>query len=229
MQSIRFSLLAAIVLAAAPCALAQQPRQTAAAAGADCALKRAPALHGLRLGMTAVEVKKSLADASMFDSKRSAANNVKSSAVNISASELTPENGEGVENIYLTFVDERVAHIKVTYNSAMRWDGPQDFFARQSETLGLPKPTGTEAIYGSGGNERYVIGCGEFKVILAYAFGVSPNVTVSNVLARQTVDKRRDKDEQGVRQTQIIKPIPSPFPKRDPVPPQTGEPHPTKP
>lgn len=228
MQSLRFSLLAAIVLAAAASVFAQQSH-TAAATAQTCALKQAPALHGLRLGMTALEVKKSLADASMFDSKRSAANNVKSSAVNISASELTPENGEGVENIYLTFVDEKVAHIKVTYNSAMHWDGAQDFFMRQSEALGLPKPTGTDSIYGSGGNEKYVIECGEFKAVLGYAFGVSPNVAVSNVLARATVDKRRDKDEQGVRQTHILPSIPSPFPKPDPVPPQTGEPHPSKP
>jgi phosphoribosylformylglycinamidine (FGAM) synthase-like enzyme len=228
MQSLRFSLLAAILLAAAASSVfAQQPQQSAA--GQSCALKETPALHGLRLGMTAAQVKKTLADASLFDSKRSAANNVKSSAVNISASELTEENGEGVENIYLTFVDERVAHIKVTYNSAMHWDGPQDFFARQAEKLGLPKPVGTDSIYGSGGNEKYVIACGEVKAVLAYSFGVSPNVTVSNVAARQIVDKRRDRDEEGVRETQIIKPIPSPFPRRDPVPPQTGEPHPSKP
>jgi hypothetical protein len=222
MQSPSFSLLAAIMLCCAAFAFAQQP--------AACGLKQAPALQGLRLGMTATEVKKSLADSSMFDSRRSAANTVKSSAVNISASELTEENGEGVENIYLTFVDERVAHIKVTYNSAMRWDGPQDFFARVSETLGLPKPTGSDSIYGSGGNERYVISCSEFKAILAYSFGVSPNVTVSNTLARQTVDKRRDReDEQGARETQILPSIPRPFPRRDPVPPQTGEPRPSKP
>lgn len=226
MQSPGFSLLAAITLCCAAFAFAQPPPQPPAA----CALKQAPALQGLRLGMTAVEVKKSLADASMFDSRRSAANAVKSSAVNISASELTEENGLGVENIYLTFVDERVAHIKVTYNSAMRWDGSQDFFARVAETLGLPKPVGSDSIYGSGGNERYVVSCNEFKAILAYAFGVSPNVTVSNTLARQTVDKRRDREEeQGARETQILPSIRRPGSTRDPVPPQTGEPRPGKP
>jgi len=222
MQSPSFSLLAAITLCCAAFAFAQQP--------AACGLKQAPALNGLRLGMTATEVKKSLADSSMFDSRRSAANTVKSSAVNISASELSEENGVGVENIYLTFVDERVAHIKVTYNSAMRWDGPQDFFARVSENLGLPKPAGTDSIYGSGGNERYVISCSEFKAILAYAFGVSPNVTVSNTLARAVVDKRRDReDEQGARETQILPSIRRPGRRGDPVPPQTGEPHPREP
>jgi hypothetical protein len=225
MQSPSFSLLAALTLCCAAFSFAQPTQQPA-----SCALKQAPALQGLRLGMTALEVKKSLADASMFDSRRSAANTVKSSAVNISASELSEENGVGVENIYLTFVDERVALIKVTYNSAMRWDGSQDFFARVSETLGLPKPAGTDSIYGSGGNERYVVSCNEFRAVLAYAFGVSPNVTVSNTLARQAVDKRRDReDEQGARETQILRPIRRPGSTRDPVPPQTGEPHPSKP
>lgn len=225
MQSQSFSLLAAFMLCCASVVMAQPTQQPASA----CSLRQAPALQGLRLGMTAAEVKKSLADSSMFDSRRSAANSVKSSAVNISASELTEENGEGVENIYLTFVDERVAHIKVTYNSAMRWDGSQDFFARVSEKLGLPKPSGTDSIHGSGGNERYAISCGEFKAVLAYAFGVSPSVSVSNTLARAVVDKRRDReDERGVRES-VLPSIRRPGSTRDPIPPQTGEPRPTKP
>ena len=220
MQALRFySLVMVIILACVvPSALGQQ--QT-------CALKKAPELNGFRLGMTAAEVKKSLADKSAFDSKMSSENGVGSRAVNIQGSELTPENGEGVESVYLTFVDEKVAHIKVTYNGAARWDGSQDFFARTSESLGLPKPAGPDALQGNGENAKYIVECGEFNAILAYSFGVSPNVAISNVLARKTVDKRRDKQEQGRRE--VMRPIPSPFPRRDPVPPQTGEPHPKGP
>ena len=222
MKSIRFCLpvMLIVLVCAASSALAQQPPPT-------CALKKAPQLNGFRLGMTAAEVKKSLADASAFDSKMSSENGVGSRAVNIQGSELTPENGEGVESVYLTFVDEKVAHIKVTYNGAARWDGSQDFFARTSESLGLPKPTGPDALQGNGENAKYIVECGEFNAILAYSFGVSPNVAISNMLARKAVDKRRDKQEQGRRE--VMRPIPSPFPRRDPVPPQTGEPHPSGP
>jgi hypothetical protein len=225
MQSLRLRFLLMMVLllvCACSSALAQPPQQQPA-----CTLKEAPKLHGFRLGMTAAEVKKSLADSSAFDSKLSSENTVGSRAVNIRGSELSDENGEGVESVYLTFFEERVAHIKVTYNGAARWDGSQDFFVRTSASLGLPSPAGPEAFEGNGENAKYIVRCGEFNAILAYSFGVSPNVTVSNMLARKTVDKRRDKQEQGRRE--VLRPIPSPFPRRDPMPPQTGEPHPSKP
>lgn len=220
MQALRFysPVMLIILTCVVPSAFGQQQ---------PCVLQKAPELHGIRLGMTSMEVKKSLADSSAFNSKLTSASTVGSRAVNISSSELSPENGEGVESVSLTFVDEKVAHIKVTYNGAARWDGSQDFFARMSESLGLPKPAGPDAFQGSGENARYIVECGEFKAVLAYAFGVSPNVTLSNMLARKLVDKRRDKQDEGRRE--VLRSIPSPFPRRDPVPPQTGEPHPREP
>jgi hypothetical protein len=221
MQSLRFSMLAAILLAAvASSVFAQGPTA--------CTLKQAPELMGFHFGMSPAEVKKSLADTSMFDNRISAGSTVGSRAVNISAAELKAELGEGVEGVYLTFVDNKLTHIKVTYNGAGQWDGLQDFFARESSKLGLPKPSGADSLQGSGGNEKYTVKCEGFSAVLAYAFGVSPSIAVSDTAARTLVDKRRDKEETGVRQTRV-RSLPRPGPQPNPLPPQTGEPHPTDP
>jgi hypothetical protein len=138
---------------------------------------------------------------------------------------LSPEIGEGVENVYLTFVDERVAQIKVTYNSARSWDGADDFFARESKALGLPWPAeGGGALRGSGGNEKYTVECGDFNAMLAYSFGVSPNITLANVVARKMVDTRQEKQDTVVRKKSLPtigaprppQPDPSPPPPRRP-------------
>jgi len=227
MQSLRFCMLVMVItLASTFCAVSSalaQGKQT-------CALKEAPRLHGFQLGMTLTEVKKSLEDSSMFDAKISTINAVGSRAVNINGAELSPENGEGVENIYLTFVDERVAHIKVTYNSARRWDGSSDFFASLSQSLGLPVPAGgTRALQGSGGNEKYIVECGEFNATLAYAFGVSPNVAVTNVGARKMVDKRHEKQRTVVREQRLPGISRPPAPPPDTAPPRPNEPRPGQP
>ena len=226
MQSLRFCLLVAVIILACSYAASSALAQ----GGPTCALKEAPKLNGFYLGMTLTEVKKSLADSSMLEAKMSTISAVGSRAVNINGSELSPENGEGVENVYLTFVDERVAQIKVTYNSARRWDGPDDFLARESQSLGLPKPSaGQGTLQGSGGNEKYTVECGEFNATLAYAFGVSPNITVANSVARKLVDKRLNKQETGGREkrTTILPRLPAPPP--DPAPPKPNDPHPNEP
>src|ERR671938_1774113 len=122
-------------------ALAQKPKKEAKQSGPPCPVERAPALRGFRLGMPLMDVKGALEDASLFDSKISGGNSVGSRAVRLQGSELKGDNAEGVDDVDLVFVDDRLAHIKVNFNSAMRWDSASDFFARMSETLGLPKPS----------------------------------------------------------------------------------------
>lgn len=226
MPSLRSLMLAAIILAAAAASVLGQGRT---AASSSCALKQAPLLAGFRLGMSPAVVRKSLADASMFDNRLSMKSTTGARAVNISGAELNPEAGEGIEGVYLSFVDDKLAHIKVTYNGAGHWDGLQDFFARESERLGLPKPSGASAFEGSGGNEKYSVRCESFNAVLAYSFGVSPSVAISDTAARTLVDRRREKDETGVRQTNVRSlPRPGPQPP-NPLPPQTGEPGPQEP
>jgi hypothetical protein len=215
MPSIRFSMLAAIMLVCAAVASAQQP---------SCALKQAPELLGFRLGMSTAEVKASLADSSMFDSRMSSGNDVGSRAVNVPAADLKPETGDAIESVNLTFVDNRLSQIKVTYNSASQWDGSQDFFKRESAKLSLPIPNGAGSLQGSGGNEKYAVKCEGFTAVLAYAFGVSPNIIVSDTAARKVVDNRREAEGTKVHQTKgLIVGRPPIDPQRNP-PPQPGDP-----
>jgi hypothetical protein len=219
MSSIRFSILAAIILVCAALGHAQQP--------SACGGKQSPALVGFRLGMTMAEVIESLADSSMFDSRMSSNNGVGSRAVNVPAADLKPEAGDGIDTVYLTFVDNRLSQIKVTYNSAEQWDSLQDFFAREAKKLSLPKPDG--ALQGSGGNEKYAVKCEGFTAVLAYSFGVSPNILIADTAARRTVDTRREAEG-----TKVINPVtrrigrPPVDPQRDP-PPQPGDPNRTPP
>jgi hypothetical protein len=225
MSSIRFSMMTAIILMCAAVASAQQP--------SACAQKQAPELVGFRLGMTMPEVKASLADSSMFDSRMSEGTEVGSRTVNIPAADLKPEAGDGIESVNLTFLDNRLSQIKVTYNSASQWDGVQDFFARESQRLSLPKPNG-DSLQGAGGNEKYSVKCLGFTAVLAYSFGVSPNIIVSDVAARKTVDNRREAERTKVKETKGLiiggprvdpRVDPHPEPPRQPGDPRRGGPN----
>lgn len=191
MRFLRFPMLAVIVLSSAAYAFAQKQPP-------PCAVTDAPALRGFRLGMTVFEVRKMVEDPPLFDSKISAVNAVKTRAVRLSGAELKGENGEGVDDVDLTFADERLAIIRITYNSATRFENSQDFFARVSESMGLPKPSDKESTRGTRrGNEKYTVECVGFNVTLAYSFGVSPSVTLANSAAQKAVKDRREKEGEG--------------------------------
>ena len=230
MSSIRFSMLAAIIIVCAAAVYGQKQPQKQLPLSV-CPVRQAPELVGFRLGMTTAEVKESLADSSMFDSRMSSHNEVGSSAVNIPAADLNPEAGDGIESVNLTFVDNRLSQIKVTYNSASQWDGVQDFFARESQRLSLPKPNGPDSLQGSGGNEKYAVRCEAFTAVLAYAFGVSPNIIVSDVAARKTVDNRREAEGTKVNETKRLTIGRQPVDPHPAPPPQPGDPNrgPTQP
>lgn len=187
MKLSRLLTLVAVILASAVYTFAQQPA---------CQLKQTPELNGFRIGMTADEVKDNLADSSMFEAKRSAVNKIGAQAVQILGSELKDEYAEGIEDINLTFVDKRLAVIKATYNASMTWSTAQDFFKKLSEKLGLPQPSSSNPTRGRG-NEKYKIVCTGFTVGMAYAFGVSPNVTIYDTAAQTLVEERNKSNPDG--------------------------------
>jgi hypothetical protein len=210
MRFLRLMMVVASVLLTAAYTFAQQPPP-------PCAVTQAPELRGFQLGMTVPEVRKMVEDPSLFDARISAVNAVKTRAVRISGAELKGENGEGVDDVDLTFADERLAIIRVTYNSAMRWDNSQDFFKRVSESMGLPVPSGTESQRGTRrGNERYIVECVGFNATLAYSFGVSPNVTLANSAAQKVVKERRAKEGEG--DVRVINITPPGRPPKQPPP-----------
>ncbi len=199
-------IIVVITMLAVPCAFAQKNKKGAASTPDPCPVAEVPAIRGFRLGMPLADIKSALEDASLFDSKISARNSVGSRAVRIEGSELKGDNAEGVDDVDLVFVDERLAYIKVNFNSAVRFDSASDFFTRMSETLGLPKPT-EEAGRGSNQrNQKYTVECRAFSVTLAYSFGVSPSVAVTDTLAEKKVGDRRAKTDEGDVRTINITP-----------------------
>jgi hypothetical protein len=186
------------------CAFAQKKKEQTPIA--QCPLQQAPALRGFRLGMPLMDVKGALEDATLFDVKISGGNNVGSRGVRLQGSELKGENADGVDDVDLVFVDERLASIKVNFNSAMRWDSASDFFTRMSETLGLPKPAGDEARGSNQRNQKYTVECSAFSVTLAYSFGVTPSVAISDTQAQKKVVGRREKSDEGDIRTINITP-----------------------
>jgi hypothetical protein len=188
MKLLRTLSLATVILTCVAAALAQQPA---------CTLKQAPEYNGFRIGMTMMEVKDRVADPSTFDDKVSSANKIGSLAIEILGQDLKDEYAAGVEDVHLTFVDKRLAVIKVTYNGADNWMGAQDFFKQVSNKLGLTQVASTGSARGSGGNEKYKIECTGFAAILAYSFGVSPNVTIYDTAAQKLVDQRSEQNPDG--------------------------------
>jgi hypothetical protein len=204
MKLLRLLILAATVSVCALSSFAQQP---------TCALKQAPEFNGFHLGMTALDVKDRLADTDLFDSKLSGVNKIGAQAVEILGSELKDEYAEGIDNINLTFVDKRLTVIKVTYNDGATWRNAQDFFKQVAGKLGLPQDPTSGATRGSRGNGKYRFECAGFAVTLAYSFGVSPSVTISNTVAQKLVDERSEKNPDGeVKQINITPTIRTPRP-----------------
>ena len=203
MKFLRSTMPLVILLASAAYAFAQKQPPKA------CQLKQAPEFNGFQLGMSAMEVKDKLADTSMFESKFSAGSKAGAQAVRVSGAELKDEYAEGVDDVNLTFVDKRLAVIRLTYHSgAGNWLGAQDFFKQLSGKLNLPEPSAANSS-GGRGSEKYRADCTGFNVTLAYSFGVSPSVTIADAEAQKLVNERSEKNPDGeVKEIRITPPRP---------------------
>lgn len=184
MKLIRVPLILGIILSIAGLAFGQK---------AQCALKQAPEFRGFHLGMTTLDVRDKLEDATLFD-LNAPRQGPGSQAVRLSAAELKENIAEGIDEINLAFIDGKLALIKVTFNDVMTWESAQDYLAKMSEKLGLPKPTSANTT-GDRGNEKYKFECSGFAVALAYSFGVSPNFTINDMAAQKLADVRLDNDK----------------------------------
>jgi hypothetical protein len=195
------------IITALSCSAAFAQKKKKEAQVETCPVQQVPALRGFRLGMPLTEVKGALEDQSLFDAKISGDNSVGSRAIRLQGYELKGDNAEGVDDVNLVFVDNRLSFVKVNFNSGMRWDSAMDFFTRMSETLGLPKPQEEAAARGSNQrNQKYTVECRAFSVTLAYSFGVTPSVAITDTLAQKTVGDRREKAEEGDAKTITISP-----------------------
>jgi len=106
--------------------------------------------------------------------------------------ELRPEELRGVSRVRLTFVDERLAYMRVTYTAETGAANPQEFRAALSNSLSLP---GKWRATGGGNNwdHAHVVGCDGFKVITGYLVG--PYVELHDVEALQILLRRKSEEE----------------------------------
>lgn len=206
MQFLRFSIVVLSILACAASISAQE---------AGCALTQAPELHGFQLGMHLSEVQGNLSDPTMLNSRVLSDSKTGVSAIRIKGSDLKPENGEGVDDLNLSFVDGKLTVLRVTYDGAGKWESARDFFEQVSKNLGLPKPSSAGRLT-EGESGKYQITCNQFTVMLAYSYGVSPTITISNTAAQSVVEQRKSKEPKS--QKKGIGPVLGPRPPQPGLP-----------
>lgn len=177
-------------------------------------LKESPALRGFRLGMSRREVTARFRRFAMpetdscgrlnldFDEGRGALRNLA----------LNAEELRGVSRVRLTFVDERLAYIRMTYTAGSGASKPQEFRAALSRSLSLP---GKWRATGGGDNwdHAHVVGCDGFKVITGYLVGPYAelhDVGALQILLRRKADeevrRRRQAEEERGRREREFKP-----------------------
>jgi len=166
-----------------------------------CALKltESPVLRGFKLGMSLREVTARFRRFQMPETDSCGRLNLDFSEQwgTLRNLALKPEELTGLLRLRLTFVDERLAYIRVTYSRESAVSNPQEFRATLSDSLVLP---GKWRVAGGGGDnwdQAHVIGCEGFKVLAGYLVG--PYVELHDVEALRTLLGRKAEAEDRQR------------------------------
>lgn len=180
----------------------------------ECALKlnESPALRGFRLGMSVREVTASFRKFTMpeTDSCGRLTLDFQEARGTLGGLALRPQDFTGVSRLRLTFVDGRLAYLRVTYSREGAVSNPREFRAALSDSLNL---AGKWRAAGSGDNwdQAHVVGCDGFKVMAGYLAG--PYAELHDVEALRTLlgrvadeegRARREDDEE--RRKRVFKP-----------------------
>jgi hypothetical protein len=162
-----------------------------------CALKltESPALRGFRLGMSLREVTARFRKFTMPETDPCGRLNLDFNEEwgTLKNLALKPEELTGISRVRLTFVDGRLAYVRVTYSREGAVSSPQEFRAALSDSLSLP---GKWRVTGGGGDnwdQAHVVGCDGFKVMAGYWVG--PYVELHDVEALRTVLQRKMDEE----------------------------------
>lgn len=126
---------------------------------------------------------------------------------------LKPEGLTGISRMRLTFVEERLAYIRVTYARQSAVSNPQEFRAALSASLSLPGKWRATGGGGDNWDQAHVIGCDGFKVITGYLVG--PYVELHDVealgkllgrKADEEARRRREAEREQERRKSVFKP-----------------------
>jgi Trypsin-like peptidase domain/Ankyrin repeats (many copies) len=161
-----------------------------------CTLKLAdaPVLRGFKLGMSLREVTARFRRFTMPETDACGRLNLDFNEAQgaLSGLALSPRKLTGISRLRLTFIDERLAYIRMTYARESAVSNPQEFRASLSASLSLP---GKWRATGGGDNwdHAHVLGCDGFKVMTGYLVG--PYVELHDVEALRTLLGRKADEE----------------------------------
>lgn len=158
---------------------------TAARAQAACTLTvdKAPAIRGLRLGMTLGEIKSFAPDIRVNDQGFG-----ESMAALDQVGKVDPIRFKGVSSVFLHFVDERLTAFSVAYDPSVHWESTSQFVAKVSEALKLPPAW-------EGSDDAKTMTCDGFRI------GAQPNsISMGIPDADKVVRRRRAEEAERKRQ-----------------------------
>ena len=183
----------------------------------ECKLKPAesPALRGFKLGMSLHEVTARFRRFTLPETDSCGRLNLDFNGEwgTLRNLALKPEELMGVIRVRLTFVDERLAYLRMTYSRERAVSNPQEFRAALSGSLALPGKWRAAGGGGDNWDHAHVIGCDGFKVMAGFLVG--PYVEVHDVEALRTlfqrqanaeVRRRREAEQERERRKREFKP-----------------------
>jgi hypothetical protein len=154
----------------------------------ECSLKpeQAPMARGFRLGMTTDEVREKVTGVGGLD---------RVDELGITDTTVYPfqmkskDDAQGLQNIKLMFLDKRLTDIELRYDGSTRWDGVEQFAAKVSESLQLPKMG--KGRFGFLNRRTRALECGGFRVQAALVEDDRGVLTLSEGGVREVVEKRK--------------------------------------
>jgi hypothetical protein len=170
--------------------------------GCTLKLTGSPVLRGFKLGMSLREVTARFRRFTMPETDSCGRLNLDFNEEwsSLSGLALSPREMTGISRLRLTFVDERLAYIRMTYARESAVSNPQEFRAALSTSLSI---TGKWRATGGGDNwdHAHVIGCDGFKVMAGYLVG--PYVELHDVEAlRKVLGRKTDEEARRRRETE---------------------------
>jgi len=183
---------------------------------AECALKSAqsPAVRGFRLGMSVGEATVRFRRFRMPETSSCGRLNLDFNEAWGALSDLAlkPEEFAGVSRLRLSFVDERLAYLRVTYRHESMPGKLEEFRAAVSKSLGL---AGKWRVADGGENwdQAQVVGCEGFKVMTGYRAGGYVELHDMAALGRlfgrrleEDVRERREAEAERERRSREFRP-----------------------
>ncbi|MDQ3253629.1 MAG: hypothetical protein M3R15_06940 [Acidobacteriota bacterium] len=167
-------------------------------AAQECSLKpeQAPVVRGFRLGMTTEEVREKVAGAGGLD---------KADELGMTETTIYPfqlkskDDAQGLQYVRLSFLDRRLTDIELRYDGSTDWDGVDQFAAKVSESLQLPKMG--RGRFGVLNRRVRTLECGGFRVQAMLIEDDRGALTLTEGGVKEIIEKRKAEAKEKQRQT----------------------------